>query len=109
MHQTSTHTHTGTEMMDEASKCEFDRIAKLLYAHMDSFTDDQKLQMYGLYKQAQFGDAQTVALTLSALAIAKWRAWDSRRGMSPESAARLYVSIGKAFEQNMSLAAQRQS
>eukprot|EP00052_Salpingoeca_macrocollata_P000534 m.20770 g.20770 ORF g.20770 m.20770 type:complete len:103 (-) comp10616_c0_seq1:24-332(-) len=59
-----------------------------------SSTTDSKLNYYKLYKQATEGDvkgSQPWAVQLEARA--KWDAWNSVKGMSPEEAKRQYVQL----------------
>jgi len=57
-------------------------------------TNDQLLQLYGLYKQATVGDVnigQPWAVQMEARA--KWDAWNTRKGMSQEDAKQAYIKL----------------
>ena len=83
-------------IMDEQ---EFHRVARFLKKHMHAFNDEQKLQMYGLFKQAQFGDCPNdVCNSGSLVEHHKHRAWKDCRGMAPPVAMDRYVRVGKVFE-----------
>ncbi len=57
-------------------------------------SNEQLLQLYGLYKQATAGDA-TVSRPgmLDPVGRAKWDAWTARKGTSRDEAKRLYVAL----------------
>lgn len=78
---------------------EFDRLCRSLKTHMHFFSDEQKLRMYGLFKQATMGDCPNEAPpSLGLLARSKHAAWSRNRGMAPETAKETYVLIGTTFE-----------
>mmetsp|Transcript_16344 Transcript_16344/g.25488 ORF Transcript_16344/g.25488 Transcript_16344/m.25488 type:complete len:102 (-) Transcript_16344:46-351(-) len=57
-------------------------------------SNEAKLRVYSLYKQAMVGDvegSQPWAVQLEARA--KWDAWNSRKGMSKEDAMKEYIRI----------------
>lgn len=74
---------------------DFDNIATFLKSKMNQFSDDQKLFMYGLYKQGTVGDAPECNKKVSVIEKYKHNAWQNNRGMSSETARKKYVSIGK--------------
>ena len=50
-------------------------------------TDEQMLQVYALFKQAQVGDCNTDRPgMLDMKGKAKWDAWDGKKGMAKETA-----------------------
>ncbi|KAI8145691.1 acyl-CoA-binding protein, partial [Fennellomyces sp. T-0311] len=56
-------------------------------------TAAEKLNMYGLYKQAIQGDCNISRPSSKQVGrYAKWKAWDRRRGLSPVEAQKLYVN-----------------
>ena len=67
-------------------------------------TDEKKLHLYGLYKQATDGDAPTTAPNaMNVVAKAKWGAWDQARGFTKEVAMDAYVEYAnELMSQNMS-------
>ena len=57
-------------------------------------TNDEKLQIYGLYKQATVGDIKTPAPGFFDFAgSAKWRAWSLVKGKFQEQAKVEYVDL----------------
>lgn len=65
---------------------------------MQKITNDEKLALYGLYKQATTGDnttAQPWAVQLEARA--KWDAWTSHKGKSTEAAQSEYIELVKTL------------
>lgn len=63
---------------------------------MKKITNDEKLALYGLYKQATVGDnttAQPWAVQLEAKA--KWGAWNDNKGKSKETAEAEYIALVK--------------
>ena len=65
---------------------------------MQKITNDEKLALYGLYKQATTGDNTTAAPWAVQLeAKAKWNAWTAEKGKSKEQAEAAYVSLVKTL------------
>jgi diazepam-binding inhibitor (GABA receptor modulating acyl-CoA-binding protein) len=59
-------------------------------------TNDELLQVYGLFKQANLGDNNTDKPGIFSLeAKAKWGAWNDQKGKSKEQAANEYVALAK--------------
>uniref|UniRef100_A0A8C4I8X7 Acyl-CoA binding domain containing 7 n=1 Tax=Dicentrarchus labrax TaxID=13489 RepID=A0A8C4I8X7_DICLA len=59
-------------------------------------TDEELLDLYGLYKQAMVGDINTDRPGMVDLkGKAKWDAWNSRKGMSKDDAMSAYITLGK--------------
>lgn len=77
---------------------EFDRVAKLLKQHMHQFTDDQKLHMYGLYKQSKEGDIPDNYTCNDMYSNFKKKAWEKNKGMKQEDAMQTYINIAYKFE-----------
>lgn len=67
-------------------------------AQKDIFTakyvsDEDKLFLYGLYKQATVGDnTGPQPSILNFRAYKKWESWYERKGLNPEYAKRMYVN-----------------
>ncbi|KAI7860758.1 Acbp from Moniliophthora Perniciosa [Circinella umbellata] len=56
-------------------------------------TATEKLNLYGLYKQAIQGDCNMSRPSSKQVGrYAKWKAWERRRGLSPVEAQKLYVN-----------------
>lgn len=59
-------------------------------------TDDEMLELYGLYKQATVGDVNTDCPGFFDMkGKAKWNAWLSRKGLDTENAEKQYVLVVK--------------
>uniref|UniRef100_A0A8B9KGE0 Acyl-CoA binding domain containing 7 n=1 Tax=Astyanax mexicanus TaxID=7994 RepID=A0A8B9KGE0_ASTMX len=59
-------------------------------------TDQELLDMYGLYKQAIVGDINIDKPGITDLkGKAKWQAWNSRKGMSKDDAMTAYIGLAK--------------
>jgi len=57
-------------------------------------SNEQKLKVYGLYKQAAIGDNTTAQpWSVQFEASAKWNAWTANKGMSKEDAMKAYAKI----------------
>lgn len=80
---------------------DFERVASFLRQHMDKFTDDQKLFMYGLYKQATKGDIESNYKCNDIVSKCKFDAWVKNKGMDKEEAMDKYVKIGSKFERKL--------
>ncbi|XP_053183533.1 acyl-CoA-binding domain-containing protein 7 [Scomber japonicus] len=75
---------------------EFDKIAEDVKKVKTRPTDQELLDLYGLYKQAVVGDVNTDRPGMMDLkGKAKWDAWNSRKGMSKDDAMSAYVALGK--------------
>jgi diazepam-binding inhibitor (GABA receptor modulating acyl-CoA-binding protein) len=60
----------------------------------NGLSDSEKLKMYGLYKQATLGDCNTGKPgMLDFKGKLKWDAWNSRKGMSVDTAMSTYCDI----------------
>lgn len=56
-------------------------------------SDEEKLKVYSLFKQATVGDCNTARPgMLDFTGKAKWDAWDARKGMSKEDAEAEYIT-----------------
>ncbi len=65
---------------------------------MKKITNEEKLNLYGLYKQATVGDnttGQPWAVQLEARA--KWDAWTTQKGKSKEAAENEYIELVKSL------------
>ncbi|XP_056330961.1 acyl-CoA-binding domain-containing protein 7 [Danio aesculapii] len=77
-------------------KAEFDQYAEDVKKVKTRPTDQELLDLYGLYKQAVVGDINIDKPGMIDLkGKAKWDAWDSRKGMSTEDAMNAYISLAK--------------
>lgn len=57
-------------------------------------TDDELLQLYGLFKQATVGDVNTDRPGIFALKDRyKWDAWEKNKGLSKEEAEAKYIEL----------------
>ncbi|KAF9974342.1 hypothetical protein BGZ73_002261 [Actinomortierella ambigua] len=56
--------------------------------------DTERLELYGLYKQAALGDNDTKKPSMfDIVAKYKWEAWMSRKGMAQDEAERLFIAL----------------
>ncbi|XP_057195539.1 acyl-CoA-binding domain-containing protein 7 [Triplophysa rosa] len=76
-------------------QAEFDQYAEDVKKVKTRPTDQELLDLYGLYKQAIAGDINTGKPMLDMKGKAKWEAWNSRKGMSNEDAMNAYISLAK--------------
>ncbi|KAJ3416050.1 hypothetical protein HDV05_003409 [Chytridiales sp. JEL 0842] len=73
---------------------QFDRACLSLGSVLSSLNTKQKLEFYGLFKQAKEGDCSLPSPKLTeADKIAKWKAWSKLKGMEKEDAMREYVKM----------------
>jgi diazepam-binding inhibitor (GABA receptor modulating acyl-CoA-binding protein) len=57
-------------------------------------TDEEKLQLYGLYKQVILGDCNIPQpWALQVTERAKWNAWNSKKGMTKQDAMLKYCEL----------------
>lgn len=65
---------------------------------MQKISNDEKLALYGLYKQATVGDNTTAAPWAVQLeAKAKWNAWTAEKGKTKDQAEAAYISLVKTL------------
>jgi len=58
--------------------------------------DEEKLTLYGLYKQANCGNNHTAKPHFLELKnVAKWEAWDKNRGLCKDDAMKKYIAYVK--------------
>lgn len=63
-------------------------------ANMQKISNDEKLALYGLYKQATVGDNNTDKPSFIQLeAKAKWGAWEGQKGKSKDAAEKEYIEL----------------
>ena len=61
-------------------------------------TNDEKLQIYGLFKQATIGNINIPAPGFFDFAgAAKWKAWNSMNGKTTDDAKKEYVDLVKSL------------
>lgn len=62
--------------------------------NVEAYSNEEKLAMYGLYKQATIGDNNTEKPGfLDLKGKAKWNEWNQKKGMTQEEAKRQYVQL----------------
>eukprot|EP00831_Metopus_contortus_P031222 TRINITY_DN254_c0_g1_i9.p3 TRINITY_DN254_c0_g1~~TRINITY_DN254_c0_g1_i9.p3 ORF type:complete len:112 (-),score=26.03 TRINITY_DN254_c0_g1_i9:27-362(-) len=85
----------------ESIKAAFDKAAELVRAHVkdiEKLKDEQRLEIYGLFKQATVGDVNTPEPGMFKMTEkAKWGAWKKNQGMSKEDAMTKYVEVAKSY------------
>jgi diazepam-binding inhibitor (GABA receptor modulating acyl-CoA-binding protein) len=61
---------------------------------VDGLSDENKLNVYGTFKQASTGDCNIARPGMfDPKGKAKWDAWDAKKGMSQEDARQAYVDL----------------
>ncbi|XP_046906159.1 acyl-CoA-binding domain-containing protein 7 [Hypomesus transpacificus] len=77
-------------------QAEFEKLAEQVKKVKTRPTDQELLNMYGLYKQIIVGDINIDKPgMLDMKGQAKWEAWNSRQGTSKEDARSAYVALAK--------------
>ncbi|XP_055066201.1 acyl-CoA-binding domain-containing protein 7 [Misgurnus anguillicaudatus] len=77
-------------------QAEFNQYAENVKKVKTRPTDQELLDLYGLYKQANVGDNNIDKPGMMDFkGKAKWDAWNSRKGMSNEDAMSAYISLAK--------------
>ncbi|SCU90606.1 LANO_0D09340g1_1 [Lachancea nothofagi CBS 11611] len=62
-------------------------------------SNDELLQLYGLYKQATIGDNSSARPSaLNFKDKYKWDSWESNKGLSQEEAEKKYIALVDEFE-----------
>ena len=62
-----------------------------------ALSNDEKLEFYGLFKQATVGDCNTERPGMfDPKGKAKWDAWDAKKGMSSDDAKQAYIDKVKS-------------
>uniref|UniRef100_A0A8C6V7R3 Acyl-CoA binding domain containing 7 n=1 Tax=Neogobius melanostomus TaxID=47308 RepID=A0A8C6V7R3_9GOBI len=77
-------------------KAEFSKIAEDVKKVKTRPTDQELLDLYGLYKQSIVGDINIDKPGMTDLkGKAKWEAWNSRKEMSKDDAMSAYITMAK--------------
>ncbi|KAG1437429.1 hypothetical protein G6F56_013109 [Rhizopus delemar] len=72
---------------------QFDTAAKEVKELSKSPSNDELLELYGLFKQATVGDNNTSKPTFDIRGRYKWESWDSFKGTSQEDAEKKYIEL----------------
>jgi diazepam-binding inhibitor (GABA receptor modulating acyl-CoA-binding protein) len=91
---------TSADVVSEQSiKQQFDNIISSGESLLGDLRQSEKLEFYGLYKQAQLGDNQTAEpnFFLNYVAHKKWQAWMDQEGKSKNQAMTEYVDMYRAI------------
>ncbi|CAF1311012.1 unnamed protein product [Rotaria sordida] len=81
------------------SQAEFDKAAEDVKNLSKKPTDDELLKLYGLFKQANFGDNNTDKPGMFDLkGKYKWDAWDANKGKSKETARQEYIALAEQLK-----------
>jgi diazepam-binding inhibitor (GABA receptor modulating acyl-CoA-binding protein) len=66
----------------------FEEVAQAMRDQKPNLSDDQKKEVYGLFKQGTSGDntAEKPGLLSGFEARGKWDAWEAKKGMSQDDA-----------------------
>ena len=78
---------------------DFETYAQKIRDAKPNLDNDQKAQVYGLFKQAKEGDntADKPGMLSGFEAKGKWDAWEAQKGKSQEEAAEEYVAVVKGI------------
>ncbi|XP_071759427.1 acyl-CoA-binding domain-containing protein 7 [Centroberyx gerrardi] len=77
-------------------QAEFEKIAEDVKKVKTRPTDQELLDVYGLYKQGVVGDINIDKPGMMDMkGKAKWEAWNSRKGMSKDDAMSAYITLAK--------------
>ena len=73
----------------------FDEVAQKIRDQKPELTNEQKSEIYGLFKQATNGDntAEKPGMLAGFEARGKWDAWEAKKGMSQDDAKQAYVDF----------------
>jgi diazepam-binding inhibitor (GABA receptor modulating acyl-CoA-binding protein) len=78
----------------EELQSKFDQVAKLVVNLQQEPTTDEKLQLYGLYKQVTVGDCNiSEPWAVQIEAKQKYNAWNKNKGMFKTSAIEKYILL----------------
>ncbi|CAF0789638.1 unnamed protein product [Didymodactylos carnosus] len=78
---------------------EFNQAAEDVKKLSKTPTNEEKLQLYGWFKQVNFGDVNTAKPGMFDLeGKAKWDAWNKNKGMSKEEAEKNYIQLVKQLQ-----------
>ena len=74
---------------------DFEAVAQKLRDQKIDLSDDQKKEVYGLFKQAKEGDnkAEKPGIMSGFEARGKWDAWEAKKGLSQDEAKKQYVDF----------------
>ena len=73
---------------------DFETAANIVNTLASSPTNDDKLAVYGLYKQSTIGDNTTAQPGMfNFTGAAKWTAWDKLKGRTPDAAKTEYIAL----------------
>ena len=79
--------------MEENTESEFKEYAELVTRLKGEPSNDEKLKLYGLYKQSTVGDINiTQPWAIQAVARAKWSSWNNYKGLSQEESKLKYIN-----------------
>ncbi len=81
------------------SQSDFETYAQKIRDAKPNLSDDQKKEIYGLFKQGSQGDntAEKPGLMSGFEARGKWDAWEAKKGMSQDDAKAEYVNLVKSI------------
>uniref|UniRef100_A0A8C3T8E3 Acyl-CoA-binding protein n=1 Tax=Chelydra serpentina TaxID=8475 RepID=A0A8C3T8E3_CHESE len=75
------------------SQAEFEKAAAMVKEMKIPISDQEKLEIYSLYKQATMGDINIPCpCATDATGKAKWEAWNGCKGMSKADAMKNYIA-----------------
>ncbi|XP_053289022.1 acyl-CoA-binding protein homolog isoform X2 [Pleuronectes platessa] len=81
-----------------SNQAEFEQMAEDVKKVKTKPSDQELLELYGLYKQSTVGDVNIDQPGMFDMkGKAKWNAWNSRKGMSKDDAMSAYITIAKGI------------
>jgi len=76
----------------------FDEVAEGIKTHGKSMSSDDMATIYGLFKQAKFGDNTTPQPSFYQFTEkGKWEAWNKHKGKSTDQAKHEYVELALSY------------
>ena len=78
---------------------DFEACAQKIRDQKPALTDEQKGELYGLFKQGSNGDNSVAkpGMLSGFEARGKWDAWESKKGMSQDDAKQAYIDFVTPF------------
>ncbi|CAK0785730.1 Acyl-CoA-binding domain-containing protein 3 [Coccomyxa viridis] len=79
---------------------DFDKAAEEAKGLPDGTSNDDKLSLYGLFKQGTVGDVDTGKPGIfDQKGRAKWDAWNAKKGMEKETAQKEYIALVRSLQE----------
>lgn len=86
----------GSGVSSSEIQIAFDAVSSAVRASSAALSNEQMLELYGLFKQATHGDVTTSRPGMfDPRGRAKWDAWKARSGMTREDAMVTYIRVAR--------------